>query len=79
MSMKSPKRSVVKNGFFGLFHQAVLPRDRRQSEVPVGVWRKMCWSQSAWMILRRTWPAVTCLGVVASLASVARTMKMNSF
>ena len=48
MSMKSPKRSVVKNGFFGLFHQAVLPRDRRQSEVPVGVWRKMCWSQSAW-------------------------------
>ena len=45
MSIKSPKRSIVKKWLFRLFHQAVLPRDSRQSEVPVGVWRKMCWSQ----------------------------------
>ena len=73
--MKSPKRSIVKNGFFGYFIKQFSPRDCRQSEVPVGVWRKMCWSQSAWMILCRTQPAVTCL----SLARVAKTTKMNSF
>ena len=57
MSMKSPKRSIVKNGFFGYFIKQFFREivdSCRQSQVPIGVWRKMCWSQSAKMILRRT-------------------------
>ena len=69
---KIAKEINCEKWLFRLFHQAVLLRDRRQSEVPVGVWRKMRWSRSAWMILRRTYQAVTCLSV-ASVASVAKT------
>ena len=56
MLMKSPKRSIVKNGLSISYNQAVLSaRSSRQSVVPVGVWREMCWSQSAWMKSMTEW------------------------
>ena len=67
MSMKSPNRSIAISSRCSFCE--IVKTELGPSR---GVEGNMSWSQSAWMILRRNSPAVTCL-------SVAKSMKLDSF